>query len=344
MVINWTKAYHQITQWHAWVHRVFGNVFLFFDPNQNVKIVKHLSRFSMIMIRLLLPALSAVIMTVAIATTSDVVGAKVKVNWVLCHSNSLSVFSYIYIYVSLYFETYFQSAGESGGLSSNSVSRGSPPLLLSSSSQRSLSHRTQWLTARPPDTNWPSVPPSRDKYWGETHSWGNTEIHGGEKDRRRKKRERAKRGGGCDMWQVGVPTAHRYLPFLFFLIVFQLDIAHRTILTIIFFYWANQIDCEIPVVKAQKAWLRFSFCMIIIAPGALCQIWKKMILNWLLGRVILGKDFPKEMGAYFTGLGWQLFERGHCRVSTKRRIWRWMNDCGKLMLWSAKECFGKKRR
>ena len=113
-----------------------------------------------------------------------------------------------HICVSLYFETYFQSAGESGGLSSNSVSRGSPPLLLSSSSQRSLSHRTQWLTARPPDTNWPSVPLSRDKYWGETHSWGNTEIHGGEKDRRRKKQKEQKEVVvvTCDKWEYLLHT------------------------------------------------------------------------------------------------------------------------------------------
>ena len=129
-----------------------------------------------------------------------------------------------HICVSLYFETYFQSAGESGGLSSNSVSRGSPPLLLSSSSQRSLSHRTQWLTARPRDTNWPSVPPSRDKYWGETHSWGNAEIHGGGKDRRRKKRKSKKR-----WWLWHVTSGSTYCTQVFtFSIPHCLSIRHRS--------------------------------------------------------------------------------------------------------------------
>ena len=129
----------------------------------------------------------------------------------------ICVLIYWQIYVSLYFETYFQSAGESGGLSSNSVSRGSPPLLLSSSSQRSLSHRTQWLTARPPDTNWPSLRPETNIE--ERHILEETQRYTAEKKTEGEKKERAKRGGGCDMWQVGVPTAHRYLLFLFFLIV-----------------------------------------------------------------------------------------------------------------------------
>ena len=116
------------------------------------------------------------------------------------------VFIYWQICVSLYFETYFQSAGESGGLSSNSVSRGSPPLLLSSSSQRSLSHRTQWLTARPPDTNWPSLRPETNIE--ERHILEETQRYTAEKKTEGEKKERAKRGGvvTCDKWEYLLHT------------------------------------------------------------------------------------------------------------------------------------------
>ena len=77
---------------------------------------------------------------------------------------------------------------------------------------------SDWLPVRGTPTDPQSLRPETNIE--ERHILQETQRYTAEKKTEGEKTERAKRGGGCDMWQVGVPTAHRYLPFLF-LIVFQ---------------------------------------------------------------------------------------------------------------------------
>ena len=87
-----------------------------------------------------------------------------------------------------------------------SLESGSPPILLPPPSLPPSSARLlQWLTARPPDTNWltPLFPQTPVV---EKHSPEKTHRETQGRKKRWEKRKRKKRLSG-DMWQVGVPTA-----------------------------------------------------------------------------------------------------------------------------------------
>ena len=174
----------------------------------------------MIVIRLLLPALSAVTMTVAIAITSDVVGPQVKVNWVLCQSNSLSVFPYIDTYVCPYISRHISRVQAKAGVwaATQSLVALLPSYSPPPPNAAWATALSDWLPVRGTPTDPQSLRPETNIE--ERHILEETQRYTAEKQTEGEKKERAKRGGGCDMWQVGVPTAHRYLPFLF-LIVFQ---------------------------------------------------------------------------------------------------------------------------
>ena len=140
-----------------------------------------------------------------------------------------------------------------------------------------------------------TLPPSRDKYWGETHSWGNTEIHGGEKDRRRKKRKSKKRWW---LWHVTSGSTYCTQVFTFSILPHCLSIRHRS---------SNHFD-NLFLLLGKSNWLWNTSCQStknLVAFLLLhdhncsrCSVpdLEIMILNWLLGRVILRKAFPKEMG------------------------------------------------
>ena len=154
----------------------------------------------MIVIRLLLPALSAVTMTVAIAITSDVVGPQVKVNWVLCQSNSLSVFPYIdtYMCVLIFRDIFPECRRKRGSEQQLSLSWLSSPLtLLLLPTQPEPPHSvTDCPSAGHQLTLRPSV--QRQILRRDTFLRKHRDTRR-RKRQKEKKTERAKRGGGCDM-------------------------------------------------------------------------------------------------------------------------------------------------
>ena len=130
------------------------------------------------------------------------------------HSLLFIFFLYIFlcIYFSLYISIYFQSASESGSSSSTVSGEWLSRLLLLPFSPLLQSARLQWLTARPPDTNWPTpVETAVERHFLEKTQ---TQDRWGEKDEEKQERKNILRRRGvvviCDKWEY---LLHRYLTF-----------------------------------------------------------------------------------------------------------------------------------
>ena len=118
-----------------------------------------------------------------------------------CTLSPVYIFLYIFlfIYFSLYISIYFQSASESGSSSSTVSGEWLSRLLLLPFSPLLQSARLQWLTARPPDTNWPTpVETAVERQFLEGHR----HRIAGEKKTKKNRREKIFRGEEGWWWYV----------------------------------------------------------------------------------------------------------------------------------------------